>query len=92
MKSKSHKILSLANEIYGENIIKKIDGFDEAIIGIDVFKKRFIYSTKKCIRILENKMPIEEAIDYFYIEIFGNKKNLKNVFFCEDNIQQINNN
>jgi len=36
----------------GAFLMIKADGFDNAIIGIDIISNRIIYSTKKCIEIL----------------------------------------
>lgn len=92
MSKKGQKIVLLCNEVYDKNKPVIIEGFDDAVIGIDVVNKRLVYSTKKCIRILKKQMPTDEAIDHFYTEVFDNKKYRKKVVFCEDNIKKINNN
>lgn len=91
MSSKGQKILLLRNEVYGKNKPFVLDGFDNAIIGIDVIGERLIYSTKKCISLLKKQMPTEEAIAYFYTEIFDNEEYKKSVIFCEDRIKELTN-
>ena len=81
---KNKKILSMLYEVYNKKPLEKIRYYDRAIIGFEVESKRLIYSTKKCIEILRNKMPKEEAIDYFYSEIYSDPKYLGKVIFCED--------
>ena len=48
-----------------------VDGFNDAIIGIDDSTMRLIYSVSKCIEILKKDMNDEEAVRYFnsYIKI-----------------------
>lgn len=84
MDSKGSKTLSLILQVYGEKTLEKIDGFDNAIIGVEVKTDRFIYSVKKCVEILKKQMPTEEAIDHFYMEIFSDNKQESKVIFCED--------
>jgi len=84
MSKKGKKKLNLIVEIYGEKTLVKIRYYDDAIIGFEVETKRLIYSVKKCIKILEKKMPTDEAIDHFYTEIYAETKHLGNVIFCED--------
>jgi hypothetical protein len=43
----------------------KADGFDEAIIGVDLETNRLIYSVKKCLEILSEQMAQDEALEYF---------------------------
>lgn len=42
----------------------KADGFDAAIIGIDVLSERLIYDKQKMIKILSVEMSIEDAIEF----------------------------
>ena len=84
MNKKGQKKLNFIVEIYGEKTLEKIDGFDSAVIGVEVKTDRLIYSVKKCINILKTKMSTEEAIDYFYIDIYSENANENKVIFCED--------
>jgi hypothetical protein len=84
MSLKGKKTLSFILDVYREKALEKIDGFDNAIIGIEVKTNRLIYSVKKCLKILKKQMPNEEAIDLFYTVIFTENTKLKKVIFCED--------
>ena len=84
MNKKGAKRLNLLLEIYGEKTLEKIDGFDNAVIGIEVKTDRLIYSVKKCVNILKIKMSAEEAIDHFYMDIFSENVAENKVIFCED--------
>ena len=53
-----------------ENILKA-DGFDSAVIGIDLNEMKLIYSVSKCIEILSNDMSIDEAVEYFEYNVAG---------------------
>ena len=84
MNKKGENKLNSIVEIYGEKTLEKIDGFDNAVIGLEVKTDRLIYSVKKCVNLLKTKMPVEEAIDYFYMEIYSENANENKVIFCED--------
>jgi hypothetical protein len=84
MNKKGQKKLNLIIKIYGEKTLEKIDGFDNAIIGVEVKTDRLIYSVKKCLEILKKQMPTEEAIDHFYMDIFSGSQQESKVIFCED--------
>jgi hypothetical protein len=49
------------------------DGFDDAIIGIDVKDFRMVYSQEKCLSILMERdgMTYEEASEYFEFNTLG---------------------
>jgi hypothetical protein len=84
MSKKGQKKLNLIVEIYGEKTLEKIDGFDNAVIGLEVKTDRLIYSVKKCVNILKTKMSTEEAIDFFYTDIYSQNAKENKVIFCED--------
>ena len=42
----------------------KADGFDAAIIGIDVLSERLIYDKQKMVEILSAEMSVEDAIEF----------------------------
>jgi hypothetical protein len=84
MNKKRAKKLNLLIEIYAEKTLEKIDGFDRAVISVEVKTDRLIYSVKKCVNILKTKMSAEEAVDHFYMEIFSENVEENKVIFCED--------
>lgn len=62
----------------------KADGFDEAIIGVDEYTMRLIYSVKKCIEILMKDMSEEEAFEYFNFNVSGSYIGEKTPIWCMD--------
>jgi hypothetical protein len=60
-------------EAYPDDVFLKADGFDEAVIGLDVNSSRLVYSVEKCIKILmsENEMTEEDAEEFFYYNVSG---------------------
>lgn len=65
-----------------------IDNFDDAIIGIDEQSMRLIYSNLKCIDIIINKMSLseEDAIEYFYCNIYQSYFGEKTPIFSKDDL------
>jgi hypothetical protein len=66
----------------------KLDGLDDAVIGIDEHDMRLIYSRKKIIKILmkRNKWKDLEAREYFAFNIFGYYLGEQTPIFCLDDI------
>ena len=52
-------------ERYPDESFLKADGFDEALIGVDLNSMRLVYSYSKCIQILCRGMNELEATEYF---------------------------
>lgn len=73
-------------EWFPEDDLLIIDGFDDAIIGIDDISMRLIYSVSKCINILEKDMSEEDAIEYFDYNIKGAYMGEKTPIFCIDDL------
>jgi hypothetical protein len=73
-------------EWFPEEELLKIDGFDDAIIGIDEFSMRLIYSCSKIIEILQQDMSEEEAVEHFEYNIKGAWLGDKTPIFCIDNL------
>lgn len=72
-------------EQYEEEEILIADGFDNAVIGIDVSSMRLIYSVEKCINILiEQGMDMTEAVEYFEFNVSGSYVGEKTPIWCED--------
>ena len=52
----------------------RVDGFDEAIIGLGVRCGQtdiLVYDASKCIDILHKDMPMYDALEYFEYNILG---------------------
>jgi hypothetical protein len=47
------------------------DGFDDAVIGVDVTTMKLIYSVEKCINILMENMSFVDAMEYFTFNVGG---------------------
>jgi hypothetical protein len=73
-------------EWFPEEEFIKIDGFDEAIIGIEDFDMRLIYSCSKIIEILKQEMSEEDAIEHFEYNIKGAWLGEKTPIFCIDDL------
>jgi len=72
-------------EVYFDYDFLKVDGFDEAIIGIEDSSMRLIYSCSKIIEILKEEMSEEDAIEHFEYNIKGAWIGDKTPIFCTDN-------
>lgn len=62
------------------------DGFDDAIIGVELNTFRIIYSTTKCIEILCKDMSEDDAREYFDFNVVGGYIGEKTPIFCNDEI------
>ena len=79
-----------------ENIIEKYpnesflkpDGFDEALIGVDIKSMRLVYSVSKCIQILSKDMNEIDAIEYFDFNVSGAYVGEKTPIWVDDIISQ----
>ncbi len=67
--------------------ILKADGFDDAVIGIDLGTMRLVYSVTRCLEILivEDEMSLEDAIEHFDFNVRGSYVGEKTPIWCEDN-------
>jgi len=75
-------------EWFPEEEILKADGFDDAIIGIDINCDpfRLIYSVSKCLEILEKDMTEEEASEYFSYNVEGSYMGDATPIWCHDEL------
>jgi hypothetical protein len=71
-------------EQYEEESFLKADGFDQAIIGVDETSMRLIYSVAKCIEILMEEMPEEDALEHFSFNVSGAYVGEKTPIWCSD--------
>ena len=62
------------------------DGFDEAIIGLEIETNRVIYSVKKCIEILCKDMSEADAREHFDYNVLGGYVGEQTPIFCNDEL------
>jgi len=91
MKSKKKKksvkngdLLEKIFDMYPDEEFLKADGFDEAIIGVDVNELRLVYSVSKCLEILADDMTFEEALEYFEYNVSSSYMGKKTPIWVED--------
>jgi hypothetical protein len=65
----------------------KANGFDEAVIGVDLNTERLIYSVSKCIQVLCRDMSEEEAMEYFEYNVSNAYVGEKTPIWCYDDYQ-----
>jgi hypothetical protein len=61
------------------------DGFDDAVIGVEINSMRLIYLVSKCIEILQEHMNEEDAIEYFEYNVSGAYVGEQTPIWCYDN-------
>ena len=71
-------------ESYPEEEFLTADGFNDAIIGVDVSHMRLIYSVTKCIDILMKDMSEDDAFEYFEYNVLGSYMGAKTPIWCYD--------
>jgi len=73
-------------ENYADDEFLKADGFDDAIIGVDLKSMRLIYSVTKCLEILMKDMDGEDALEYFDYNVSGAYVGEKTPIWCYDDM------
>ena len=72
-------------EYFQDEDIRKADGFDDAVIGIDTGTMRLIYSVTRCVEILiVGGMDMNDAIEYFDFNVRGSYVGEKTPIWCDD--------
>lgn len=61
------------------------DGFDDAIIGVDLHSMRVIYSVSRCIELLQLDMNEEDAAEYFDFNVLNAYVGEQTPIWCNDN-------
>lgn len=70
---------------FPEDTFTLADGFDSAVIGIEEYSFRLIYSSSKCIDILiEEGMQLDEAIEHFEFNVKGAWIGENTPIWCDD--------
>ena len=64
----------------------RMDGFDDAVIGIDEHSMRLIYSRNKILEILQKDMSEIDALEYFEFNIHCAYVGEKTPIICLDDI------
>lgn len=71
---------------YPDEDILIADGFDDAVIGIEMPSMRIIYSVKRCIEILMDEGLNElDAVEHFYYNVSGAYVGEQTPIWCHDN-------
>jgi uncharacterized protein YllA (UPF0747 family) len=74
-------------EYYPDETFLKADGFDDAVIGVEIAEPmRLIYSVKKVIETLitEDEMSLEDALEHFEYNIRGSYVGEQTPIWCDD--------
>lgn len=60
-------------EVYRDEELLMVDGFDEAVIGVEALKMRLVYDINKMRTILveRDKMTFEDAMDFLDHNVLG---------------------
>lgn len=75
----------IIDNYYDEDILVA-DGFDDAVIGIEIPSMRLIYSVSKCIEILTDEgLEESEAIEHFEFNVSGAYVGELTPIWCHDN-------
>ena len=72
-------------ENYVNEEIMTADGFDYAVIGIELPSMRLIYSVTKCLSILMQDMEEIDAIEHFNYNVSGGYVGELTPIWCWDN-------
>ena len=74
-------------EYYPDETFLKADGFDDAVIGVEIAEPmRLVYSVKRVIEILitEDEMSMEDALEHFEFNIRGSYVGEQTPIWCGD--------
>lgn len=75
-------------ENFPDEDILKADGFDKAVIGIELDTMRLIYSKLKCIEVimLTSDLSYDEAIEFLDFNVFGSYVGELTPIWCDDTL------
>lgn len=73
-------------EYYPDESFLKADGFDNAVIGVEIPSMRLIYSVTKVIETLitEDEMSLEDAMEHYEFNIRGSYVGELTPIWCDD--------
>ena len=74
-------------DYYGDEEFLIADGFDDAVIGVELPSMRLIYSVTLCLGILmvDEEMSLEDAIEHFEFNVSGAYVGEQTPIWCHDN-------
>ncbi len=80
---------AIITKFYGEDLTI-VDGFDEAVIGIEESTMKLVYSVTKCLEIIEAQgISEDESLEYFYSNVYTTYNKETDVIFCFDDFKNI---
>ncbi len=81
-------VLDVIIESFPDEDILKADGFDKAVIGIELDTMRLIYSKLKCIEVimLTSDLSYDEAIEFLDFNVFGSYVGELTPIWCDDTL------
>ena len=71
-------------ESFPDEDLLSADGYDDAVIGIEMNSMRLIYSTQKIIEILMKEMSEEDAMEYFEFNVRCAYVGEKTPIYCDE--------
>jgi len=73
-------------EYYPDESFLKADGFDSAVIGVEIPSMRLIYSVTKVIEILitDDEMTFTDALEHYDFNIRGSYMGELTPIWCDD--------
>ena len=83
-----NSILDDIIESFPDEEILKADGFDKAVIGIELDTMRLIYSKLKCVEVimLTSDISYDEAIEFLEYNVFGSYVGDLTPIWCDDTL------
>ncbi len=83
-----NSILDDIIESFPDEDILKADGFDKAVIGIELDTMRLIYSKLKCVEVimLTADLSYDEAIEFLDFNVFGSYVGELTPIWCDDTL------
>jgi len=81
---KKEKMLETILNAFDDDTFLKIDGHDNAVIGVDLKSMRLIYSVNEIIKNLKNDMSEEDAVEFYEFNIAGAHFGDMTPILCED--------
>ena len=81
---KNEKILDKILNAFDNDTFLKIDGHDNAVIGVDLKSMRLIYSVSLIIKNLMNEMSEQDAVEFFEFNIACAHLGDLTPILCED--------